>query len=282
MRCPVHEAEGDHKPSLAIWQNGTTIRYKCMTGCPKALVTAALKKRSIEGLSYGGAVSIEAQLLAKRQRQQRRVDGMTEARDILLTGVDITAETPSFKYLARRALACRLEDEAYSLRDTDDPLHPGERAFAGTLVDLRSMRSPQIKATGIQTLSLFKDGTPMEAKGHKLRSIRGELTGSAVPLGDFSFGNHLVLAEGIESALAARRLFHANCCAAVLSAGNYGSLLVPEWINKVTIAADNDDAGIDGARRLQRQLQPLGIAVIIMQWGASGSGWDAADEWSTY
>jgi hypothetical protein len=78
--------------------------------------------------------------------------------------------------------------------------------------------------------------------------------------------------------LAGMELLDVSFGVAVLSASNMPFLAVPEWVSEVTIAADNDRPGIEAAWQLKGELIPFEIDAQVEMWGASGSGWDAADE----
>jgi hypothetical protein len=97
-----------------------------------------------------------------------------------------------------------------------------------------------------------------------------------VPFGET--GPHLVVAEGVESMLAARQLLNIPFGIATLAAPNMRVLAVPEFVRRVTIAADNDTPGLEAAADLKEQLGRLGLPVKIWTWGLNGTGFDAADE----
>lgn len=274
--CPVHEAAGDgHNPSLAIWDRGGGLpAYKCMTGCPKDAVKAALKAR---GISVGnGPVSVEAQHVARHTKKQRKDDATVKAHEFLSGAPPITTDSACWNYLNSRGLG-RFHTER-TLFHSADPLFERGHALLGVICDLTTLFGFSIKATGIQTLSLNSDGTPrLDVKGKKLRSILGVYQGMAVPLGNPD-SKTLVVGEGIETTLAAMQLLDMPFGAAVLSASNMTALIVPDWIEEVVIAADNDEPGISAAMHLQAELLYVGVRSTIEKWGEERSGWDAADE----
>jgi hypothetical protein len=58
------------------------------------------------------------------------------------------------------------------------------------------------------------------------------------------------------------------------------SLAVPEWIEHVAVATDNDVAGLEASRQFRMSLFDAGFCSAKEHvWGEPGSGWDAADEW---
>jgi DNA primase len=72
-------------------------------------------------------------------------------------------------------------------------------------------------------------------------------------------GPRLIVAEGVEDALAATKLFGLPAWAA-LSAGNMGALVLPERLSEVLVLADHDanGAGLAGAHALARRLKAGG------------------------
>jgi hypothetical protein len=131
---------------------------------------------------------------------------------------------------------------------------------------------------GLSLLSLYGDGVPRlaEGTGKKFRSVLGQQAGAGVPYG--KPGPHLLVAEGLESMLAARQLLKIDFGIATLAAPNMRVLAVPEFVRRVTIAADNDTPGLEAAADLKNELGHLGLPVDIKVWGEPKSGWDAADE----
>jgi hypothetical protein len=75
-------------------------------------------------------------------------------------------------------------------------------------------------------------------------------------------GNELLIAEGVEDALAAHALTGLPAWAA-LSAGNMAELILPERFREVTIFADADTVGIGRAAALARRLQREGRVVRL-------------------
>lgn len=278
VRCPCHEAEGFHKPSLAIWLGGDGHpKLKCMTGCPREAVRAALRARGVP-VSGPAAISVEDAFAARQAREARRVEQLTIARDIILKSRGVLEHDPAARYLKARHLDVPTTGDMFTLRVGDDPVHKSCPALIGVICDLSTIKDGHAQATGMQSLSLMQDGTPrLGPDGKKFRSIMGTQSGFAVPLG--KPGPNLVVGEGIESTLAAMKLLDIGFGAAVLSASNMAPLVIPEWVRKIVIAADNDPAGIAAAQALQKSVKGL-VLINYFVWGAAGSGWDAADEWA--
>lgn len=294
VRCPLHEAEGSHKPSLAIWDRGAgRTGMKCMTGCAGAAVRQALQARGV-AVTRGGPVSPEAQLAARQANEERRIQSLASARAALSQARPVIKGDAVDLYLSSRQLKVPLFDavdgflaaRGFSLRDLDtilcgpDPVYAGGVAMICPILDLTTLTKPHPRATGTQSLSLLPDGAPrLDAKtGKKFRSIVGTMQGYGVPFG--TPGPCLVVAEGVETMLAAMRLLDIPFGVATLSASNMSALAVPEYVTEVVIAVDNDDAGQSAAATLRGSLRASGWRCHTEMWGDNGSGWDAADEWT--
>lgn len=278
--CPVHEADGGrHKPSLAIWATSEKgYAVKCMTGCDKSLVWAALRQRGIQGAQRGGT-SVEDQAKHRAWREQHRVEQLQKVQELLMDAKAVEDGSPTWHYLTSRGLDTSYATNAIpTMFDVEDPLFPGSPAFAAVIADPTTMDAERPRVVGATILSLLPGGKPRIGitSNKKLRSIIGNSKGFGVPYGHP--GSTLVVAEGVESMLAARQLLDIPFGIATLAAPNMPFLAVPEWVSEVVIAADNDTPGMEAAASLATDLGLAGIRVSIERWGAVGSGWDAADE----
>ena len=123
-------------------------------------------------------------------------------------------------------------------------------------------------------------GEDLPAK--KMRSRKqGAMTGGAVYLFPVPENGRLMVAEGIETALAARELFNAHdwgLCAA-LSANGMKRLELSDGIKELAVIADHDaprPVGETAALSLAKRAQSGGIAVRY--WISGTAGYDALDE----
>lgn len=283
--CPVHEGDGGrHKPSLAIWPTSEKgYAVKCMTGCDKSLVWAALRQRGIKSPQRGGT-SAEDRLRHAAWKEQHRVEQLQKVRDMLDTAEPLdrsglASETPVAIYLAGRGIDLSYDPPKVStLFDVEDPLFAGAPAFASVICDPTTLEDERPRVVGATILSLLPSGKPRIGltSGKKLRSIIGVSKGFGVPYGKPE--STLVVAEGVESMLAARQLLGIPFGIATLAAPNMPFLAVPEWVSEVVLAADNDTPGMEAAASLATDLGRSGIRVTIERWGDANSGWDAADE----
>ena len=88
-----------------------------------------------------------------------------------------------------------------------------------------------------------------------------------------------IVAEGIESALSAMRLFHCAAGCAVLSELGVRRLILPSAVRKVRVFADHDELcqGLAAARAAGRRWLAEGRAVAVSI--AAKVGEDANDIW---
>ena len=119
-------------------------------------------------------------------------------------------------------------------------------------------------------------GATLPAKKMQSR-FSGSLKGCGVAIEPPNAEGQLLVAEGIESALAARELFGIPC-QALLSANGVAAWQMPEGIKELLIAADNDiprPVGREAAIRLADRLNAQGVTVRI--WQPEAQGTDALD-----
>lgn len=227
---------------------------------------------SVPGL---GPQTAEQQFAAAKANEERRVGSLRNAREALMASSHVRLGGPVDKYLESRGLYIHGKNDFFlTLLEAPDPQHPKSTAMLGIICDLSTLRQKPTRSTGIMTLSLNHDGTPRLVDGRKFRSIVGTQKGFGVPFG--RIGPHVVVAEGLETAISAMELTGADWCVATLSASNMPSLAIPEWVRKVTIAQDNDEPGIAAGNRLREEIKDY-FDVRVMTW-AGPEGWDANDE----
>lgn len=280
--CPVHEADGGmHKPSLAIWPTGEArYAYKCMTGCSKPSIRDALRDRGIK-CGTGDTVTVEQAAAAKAKREEHRVEQLRKVEAMIAEAREIEAGDPVASYLGARGLYPLPHSSGlYTLMKVPDPIFD-RAAFAAALCDCRtvSQNGPlPIRVVGMSTLSLHANGDPVIAAftGKKLRSIVGTQRGYGVPYG--LPASHVVIAEGVESMLAALKITGESFGIATLAATNMPFIALPSFVRKVTVAADNDTPGLEAAAALKNDLGHLGVPVTILKWGPEKSGFDANDQ----
>lgn len=210
-----------------------------------------------------------------KANEQRRIDALRKSQDMLLQASYLDGEDAVSKYLLSRGiLPVGCNDFKTIMVGPDYNLPPGKCMIA-TICDLTTLLERPIRSTGISMLSLTDAGKAKIVGGKKFRSIVGTQSGFGVPFG--RAGTHMVVAEGIESAISALQLIEgADFAVATLSAANMAALAIPTWVQRVTIAADNDKPGIAAAHKLRRAIEPF-IPCRVEMW-AGPEGWDASDQ----
>lgn len=173
----------------------------------------------------------------------------------------------------RRARVLRLWDEAVAVAGTVGERYLRARAILGELPGpdvlrfhprMTSLedreRRPALVAglvnndgvlEGIQVTLLTAHGAAKAALTTPRRTI-GKLMGHYVRID--APGDVLIVAEGLETALSARRALDAGAWAC-LSAENLAQFEPPPVIDKLIIAADHDDAGLAAAARLKERIE---------------------------
>jgi hypothetical protein len=170
--------------------------------------------------------------------------------------VDLERHWPAALYLASRGLTAWDQD-----RLLFHEACPFGRETAPALVaPVNCHRTGYV--VGVWRIRLTTDGEKVGRFG------LGPMKGRASRL-FWAEGPELIVAEGIEDALAAHTLTGLPAWAA-LSAGNMGELVLPERLRRVLILADNDEpdskgrmAGLEGAHKLARRLRAEGRHTVV-------------------
>jgi phage/plasmid primase-like uncharacterized protein len=143
--------------------------------------------------------------------------------------------SPAETYLAGRGIAL---PDGGALRYVPDAHHPSG-ARAGCLIALAVDAAG--KGHAIHRTYLAPGGVG-KAKLDPPRATLGPVGGAVVRLCALQGATRLVVGEGIESSISAGLLASAPAWAA-LSAGNMARVPVPDTVQEVIIAADNDTGG---------------------------------------
>lgn len=132
--------------------------------------------------------------------------------------------------------------------------------------------APSPLVVAIHRTFLSFDGTRKTDVGQPKLSL-GPIGGGAVRLA--AAGQHLVIAEGLETALSAQEITGLPTWAA-LSTSGLVALHLPSWVKEVTIAADHDESGkgIEAAKEAARRWTLQGRLVRITAPPEPGSDWN--------
>ena len=174
------------------------------------------------------------------------------------------------------------------------PLLPGEELRCGLRYDSRteidhfylvaSLIDFEGELTAIQYLRLDRQGVAMIGDdGHKDRVTIGPAKGCAfrpLPLCPSVMG----VAEGLETAMAVRRLYDRPCFA-TLGAKGLRSFRPPYPVRELIVFADHDKPGMAAAFYLQNRLNGLRSFGVespeVSIWRPEGAGLDFADVWES-
>jgi len=256
-RCPAHP---DRNPSLSVSVKDGRVLVHCFAGChPDAVLAAVgLTWRDLRESDPWTWTWRTPLLRSFRSREPEREDPSPEDRkrweDWWKTA------RPGHPLLTRylRARGLSLESPP-SLRLT---------FLRGEPVMVARVEGPG-GLLGLHLTLLEPDGRGRKekrlAKGSKPR-------GGAIRLFPLEEGQPLVLAEGIETALAAREVTGWPVWATI-AAPFMKEVVLPPEVKEVIIAADHDPAGIDAAKSLARKLLQEGRRVRMAVPPEEGEDW---------
>ena len=127
--------------------------------------------------------------------------------------------------------------------------------------------------TGIHRTALSDDGSSKRVMpvGLSSKMTLGCAAGAAIHLSNA--GTRLGLAEGIETALSAEKIFKVPVWAA-LSASGISSFPVVHGLSRLFVFADNDDPGLKAARTCKRRYGRAGIEAQIRYPAEHETDWN--------
>jgi hypothetical protein len=100
-----------------------------------------------------------------------------------------------------------------------------------------------------------------KAPADQPRRALGQLLGNAVHFGQL--GDIAIAAEGLETALTFKMLFPSLPVLAALSAGHLGALILPDIVQRLYVARDNDPAGWRSFNRLRSRHTDRDIRAFV-------------------
>jgi putative DNA primase/helicase len=126
---------------------------------------------------------------------------------------------------------------------------------------------------GIHRTALSDDGASKRAMpgGLQPKMMLGRASRAAVQL--HPAGSVLGIAEGIETALSAQKVFNVPVWGA-MSAGGIRSFPLVHGISRLLVFADNDDAGLSAAEACGGRYSTAGVEVEIRYPTIPGSDWN--------
>ncbi len=141
------------------------------------------------------------------------------------------------------------------------------------------VESPDGKLVALHRTWLTGDGrkAPVPGPVKKLSAGAGQVMGGCIPLGFPDASGRIGVAEGIETALAARCASSVPVVAAY-SAGALAAWCWPPGARRLLVFADNDQAGADAAEKLRQRARASGLWVAVLAPTTPGADW--CDVWA--
>jgi putative DNA primase/helicase len=251
-RCPAHD---DQNPSLAVRESANKVLVHCFAGCRQADVLAALGRLKLlpgrSDLADQTAPQTAAPVLPMRPLSDPFK--MWRGASPLIAGSLI--ET----YLRNRGLDLPADAP---LRFAPSLWHWPTQSRHPAMVALIE----RYDGTAITSHATFlsRDGCKAAIEPARLFPAGASPAGGGVWFDRLGSRRELIIAEGVESALSAAKLYDAEACAAALSAHGVRTLtLAPLSRQPIRVFADNDCAGLAAARDLYRRLRSEGREVVL-------------------
>jgi hypothetical protein len=240
-RCPAHD---DNSPSLSLRDCRRGLIVKCWAGCHPRDILAELRRR---GLLGDAATRYHGELPDPEPRQalgdaeaaamRRKLD---LARDIWTSSAQ-AAGTMISHYLRFRDITIPVPSSIRFIgMHTPYGRHPPSGQRRPVMV--AAVEHVVHGFVGVSRTFLTIDGS-CKAALDPPRLFTGPVSGGAVRLGELQPDAPLVLAEGVESALAASEISGWPAWAA-LSAGGIARLTLPAEARDIVIAVDRDANGV--------------------------------------
>jgi putative DNA primase/helicase len=248
-RCPVH---GGHSLVLADGRNALLV--KCWGGCDTSDVLAELRRLRLSGDdSHTGDTTSDrpggCHDRESRIRIARRIwEGAKDARG-----------TPVERYLRSRRITIPAPP---SLRWAPGCRHPSGNFLPAMVAKIVNIDGELI---GLHRTFLRPDGSG-KADIEPQKAMLGRAAVGTVRLHEPRPGTPLVIAEGVESAMAAAELMGWPAWAA-LSAGGMERLILPPTAREIVIAVDRDRKGTGeaaarrAATRWVREGRPVRLVI---------------------
>ncbi|MEQ1952258.1 AAA family ATPase [Mesorhizobium yinganensis] len=245
-RCPAHK---DDSPSLSVKQDGDRILVKCHAGCSQEAVIEALKAKGLW----------PTKPTTKPRPRRKHEDGDTAYEDAVRF-------REAFKILRAAAMANAgapveyLRHRGIDIVPVNAMLLPAKDARRLLGKGYPAMVLPVAKGgklVGAHITLLDATATGKLATDNP-RKLYGPIKGGHVQLGRLDPDRPLIVAEGIETTLAASQLADLPAVAS-LNASNMRVCDVPA-ASSVIICADNDESGTgqDAANALAQRLHDIG------------------------
>ena len=267
--CPVPghgQGRGDLNPSLSIKTGKRQeLLVHCHAGCPQGDVISALRER---GLWPGAPSKPNFRYKAAKQPSQTddRLWRTSWAESVPLT------TTPAERYLVEVRRVVRT-GAIGKISHNDLRFHPeapfnsdGSWRVPGLMAAVRDRSGAII---GMQVTGLQANGGG-KILARKQRHNFGRIRGGAVRLTPMLSCGSIAIAEGIETALGLTLLSDHPCWAAL--GAHISAFELPDDVDDLIIAADNDAPGLKAATILARRVDGA-CSVEIRHPAGPGADW---------
>jgi hypothetical protein len=253
--CPAHQ---DRTPSLKVEDGETTTLFYCFAGCPTGDVIDALKARGLWGqnldrgrIDHGGHHGV-----GDRDARDLDNDQRTKLAKGLWKKATPADGTAAETYLRGRGITCSIPP---TIRYLAAAKHSGTGLWLPCMIAGVAIW-PSREISGIHRTYLSIDGRKKSPISNN-KMMLGPCRGGAVRLAPE--GPTLILAEGIETGLSVLQSTGRPVWAC-LSTSGLKSVVLPNTVNEVVIAADGDDPGnaaaAEAASRFIREGRKVRIA----------------------
>lgn len=247
--CPSH---ADRNPSLSISEGSDGIvLVKCFSGCGQNQVIAALRSLGLWNSNNRG---IPRPVPPSRIQDNDHELKRRHAAKTVWQSTRPAMSTLVEAYLGSRNLAL---PPTTAIRFHPHLKHPEGRHWPAMVALVTDGITGS--AMGVHRTFLKADGSG-KASDSPAKMMLGPCRGGVVRLG--IPGTSIMVAEGIETALAAMMAMEMPAWAALSTSGLRSLELGPE-ITEVIVLADGDDAGVAAAEACARRLQHQGRRVRI-------------------
>ena len=251
--CPL--CGGDHR--FRVGERGAFCRRCCPRGGP---AYAKLLKAVFGGGFRAGAGAVGP------RRKPKPPSGAYALR--ILDGSRPARGTLAERYLRRRGLG----GAAFgAIR-----FNPRVRTGDGTHPALVAAVAPDFGARAVAYHCVLLGADGRKADVARPRRSFGPVGAGAAYLGNGRCGT-VVLAEGVENALAEVLMTGGGHPVATLGTGMLGRWLPPGWCERAVVFADGDAVGREAAWRLKREMDAAGFPVEV-RWVLRGDGNDLLRE----
>lgn len=247
-RCPAHE---DRSPSLSIKETKEgRVLVHCHAGCPQDAVINALRGLGV----WEGQATQQFPRQSWHPKRDEEREAYHEALQ-LWDNAKAASGTVVQDYLKARGIRLPVSDQLrFSPRIMHHPSKSHFRAMIARISDAQGF-------CGVQRTYLNVN-EPKKADVKPNKMTKGPMRGGAVRLRDAT-GEHMGLAEGIETALSAMQLY-AIPVWATLSANRLSKIEIPPNIKTLTIFGDSGDVGRQQAFTAQDHYEFKGLHVEVI------------------